>query len=177
MLLDRRGDNVIANSKGIPIKYLYHGTISKFVPSILDKGLSPVEINMWKASIHKFFSDYRPAEEDPKGWVYLTPSLAVARGFARTKAEYFRAKPGQEFKLHSIYSDEKGISVDATKDSTAPWYPDAEPAVVRIAATPDLLAKLQPDIKAPDGFMITGTIEPSIITPMVERTHHVQPTL
>lgn len=171
-MLDRRFTAAVTNSKGTPVKYFYHGTINKFVPLILTNGLSPVEVNMWKATLHKFFSDYRPAAEDPKGFVYLTPSLHVARGFAKTKAEYFKAKPGQNFELNGIY----GGSIGATKDSNAPWYSDAEPAIVRIRATPELLAKIKPDEKAPDGFMVTGTIDPSIITPMVERTHHEQAT-
>jgi hypothetical protein len=162
--------NIVDDIKSHPPKYLYHGTASVFVVDILAKGLIPSRERKWDMQVDDIFTDYNPMKDDPDGYVYVTPALDLAEAFAKARVAYLTTKPGD---LLSLF----GGMMEALKNKTAPFIPDAKPVVVRIDVTPELLQHVEDDPRAPRALRIPGTIQPSMIhLTHALRSYHEQPT-
>jgi hypothetical protein len=145
--------------------YLYHGTINKFVPNILKEGLVPHrDDNGWDATdvltakIYEIAgidknNAYNPKKDDDAGYVYLASRLESAVAFAKAKADYFRAKPGEIFYF---------MDMALQKGRNAPVIDDAVATILRIKATDQIILNLELDPKS-SGYRIHGNIQPSLI--------------
>jgi hypothetical protein len=136
----------------IPKKF-YHGTVSTFVPKILDEGLKPIDANRWNATID--FNGYNPDQEDPHGLVYLLDYGTKALKYAMAKARYFRAKPGE------MFDGVNGLSM--VKGAGAPVIVDAEPVVLELSLPETLADLLEDDSKDSDAYEVKGIIPASAI--------------
>jgi len=137
------------------VKVFYHGTIDKFVPEILEKGLQPLKQNGWNATMETARGrTINPSKDDVPGFVYMTLDEAWAHRYAEGKAAYFRAKPGEKFTIGSL---------DMIKAEDAPVIPDAKPTILRIHADEHVRASLVYDERDVMGSKLEGSVPPSLI--------------
>ena len=140
------------------MKQLYHGTIDKFVPSIFEKGLVPVEDNKWDVTMGVF--GFNPKQDEEPGYVFLTTSLGKAMKYATGKALYYRSAPGDKIGI-------PGLNSRIYKNSTAPTIEDAKPVVIKVLVPEKF--ELEPDPRDHfDAYRHLGPIEPKRIIKIQE---------
>jgi len=131
------------------VKTFYHGTINKFVQSILTEGLTPDHPEKrWNANKVSFFSSFNPAKEDPMGFVYVLDWQGQAAEYAAAKARYYKTLPGETFRA--------AYGVDFIKAPDAPVILDAAPAVLKVTV-PDVFGT-ELDPQDYNGMRYKGTI-------------------
>lgn len=131
---------------------LYHGTVKKYLPGILEEGLKPFPKNSWFVSnmvLGVIPLDRMKVDHDH---VYVAKALRIAKEYARSKAEYLRTTPGGIFTFcgNNMY-----------KEPDAPVIRTS--GVVLKINFPGKL-KLLKDPKSSNGWMFNGCISPNYIT-------------
>ena len=71
---------------------LYHGTDTQAARRIAREGLKP---DVAKFEVVNERNNLTPIGQDEHGYVYLTESFDIARGFAILRANYYRAQVGE----------------------------------------------------------------------------------
>jgi hypothetical protein len=138
--------------------YVYHGTVSKFLPAILTEGLQPRQENSWNAVMVGSSKNYNPSVHDEPGFVYVTDEEKVSQMYAESKSNYFKANQGAEFEIFGGYQT-------MVKALDAPVETEVAPVILKIKLSDSIT--LEEDPKSQLAMRLRGGISPDCIVDYV----------